>query len=188
LILSIKRKEFRKGVSMVELLVLVLIVVILSSVLFPHIQRMYVRGREAAVKSNMMTLNVAAENFAAMADGLYPSYPQDTVGDILTFAGVPTINEYRIADNCPTSASNVSVTQYALLPGNESYRNPFLTVGNCLDVELNAPTHKIVAANASGQGTVYWVPDDYYNMMTERYRIYGDGYNNILPFVISSRL
>jgi Tfp pilus assembly protein PilE len=184
---SIKREGFRKGVSMVELLLLILIVVILSSVLFPHIQRMYVRGREAAVKSNMLTLNVAAENFATMADGLYPSYPVNTVAEILQYAGIVSANEYRIADVCPASESSVSYTQYALLPGNKTYRNPFLTGGNCLDISYDPPPHRIIVFLDSGQGTVYWVPDNHYDV-TKGYRIYGDGYNNILPFVVSSRL
>lgn len=185
MIFNTERKEHRKGISMVELLIMILIIVILSSVLFPHLQRMYVRGREASVKSNMLTLNIAAENFATMADGLYPVNPTDQVWQILTYAGVITSNEYRIADCCPASADIVSFTQYALLPGNKTYRNPFMTVGNCLDMAFNAPTHKIIVPLDSGQGTVYWVPDTQAEI-AEGYRIYGDGYNNILLFVISS--
>ena len=167
---------------------MVLIIGILSSVTYPHILGMYKRSHEASVKSNMFTLQVAAENFASMAEGLYPVEPYLNVCDILIATGNPySVNYHHIADVCPATAATVSWSPETLLPGNCSYKNAFLIYGNCLAKSSIPPSHHPIAQNESGQGTVYWVPDTTsIEPATRGFRIYGDGYNNILPFVISS--
>lgn len=181
------RKCCKKGISIVELLIMILIIGILGSVTYPHILGMYARSHEASVKSNMFTLQVAAENFASMAEGLYPVIPTDEVGHVLSAVAIMRYNPHRIADACPANYSFVSTTQYALLPGDCSFKNPFLLGGNCFDVSFIPPSHQEIHFLTSGQGTVYWVPDTTStNPATRGYKIYGDGYNNILFFVLSS--
>lgn len=185
----------RRGFSLVELLVFVLIVAILGSTVYPHMLGMYARSREASVKSNMFTLRVAAENFASMAEGSYPEVTTTTVGAVLTILGIPSANQALIADADPATRATVSTSADALLPGNATYGNPFWPYANCLN-SLGAcvapgpaqPAHvNNPLAGASGQGTVYWGPvGTAGDLAMEGYVIYGDGYRDMLNFALRS--
>ena len=186
-----KNKSHETGISLVELMILIFIIAILGSVTYPHILGIYRRGREASLKSNMFTLSVAAENFASMAHGLYPVDPTYTVQDVLSDIGIPSSNQMRLADNCPATCFDVNTgSDYALLPGNRTYINPFLFNGNCLAINPNPgglPGHCNIIPYNSGQGTVYW--DPFFPMgtfATPGYIIWGDGYRYVLYFHIRS--
>lgn len=159
-------KAFRKGISLVEMMIFIAVIAILGSITYPHMLGMFARAYDASVKCNMFTLQVAAENFASMTHGMYPEQGTTTVGQVLTVMGLPSVNPMYLADCCPGTGNTVSTTADALLPGNKTYGNPIWTSANCLD-ELGAvvapgpqkPPHVCnPAANASGQGTVYWGP------------------------------
>ena len=83
----------KKGISLVELMVLVLILAILSSVVFPHIRGMFRRSHEAKVKSNMFALKIATENFSfnftsSEADSTNTVYNRSESVTILTFLAI----------------------------------------------------------------------------------------------------
>ncbi|TET78588.1 MAG: hypothetical protein E3J41_04235 [Candidatus Cloacimonadota bacterium] len=191
-------RNYKKGASLVELMILILIIAILGSVTYPHILGMYARSREASVKSNMFTLRVAAENFASMAEGRYPETGVMTVGDVLINMGFPTaVNPAALADACPGTRANVvgAPPTDALLPGNNTYGNPFWPDANCLDHLAAAvapgpatPGHLAnPAAGADGQGTVYWGPIGLGGTSAmEGYVIYGDGYKEMLTLELRS--
>ncbi|TES89815.1 MAG: hypothetical protein E3J87_11255 [Candidatus Cloacimonadota bacterium] len=189
-------KSYKSGISLVELMIMVLIIAILGAVTYSHMLKMSLRSREASVKSNMFTLRVAAENFASMAEGWYPELGTHTVEDVLQAIGViGAANPSRIADACPGTRETVVTTADALLPGSKTYGNPFWPAANCLD-HLGAavppgpaPPGHIAnpVAGADGQGTVYWGPIGLAGSCAmEGYVIYGDGYNEILDFVLRS--
>ena len=190
-----KKEHKRRGFSLVELLVFVLIVAIFGLAVYPHMLGMYARSGEASVKSNMFTLRIAAENFASMAEGRYPELTTTTVGAVLTALGIPSANPALIADVDPATRATVSTSVNALLPGNATYGNPFWPTANCLQSLAAAvapgpaqPAHVAnPPANASGQGTVYWGPiGTAGSMAMEGYVIYGDGYRDMLNFALRS--
>ncbi|MBA7677452.1 MAG: hypothetical protein E3J41_04245 [Candidatus Cloacimonadota bacterium] len=186
---SKKNRIYKKGTSLVELMIFVLIVAILGSVTYPHILGMYRRACDASVKSNMFTLQIAAENFASMTHGMYPEHGVTTVGEVLTAMGFPgAVNLSRIADNCPGTGATVVTTPDALLPGNNTYYNHLFPFANSLD-ELPAvpggpvapPHHYIPGPGESGAGTVYWGPAGAAGTTAiEGYVIYGDSYLGLI--------
>lgn len=72
----------KKGFTLVELLVVVLIVGILSAIALPNFIGAHGKSRAAAVKGNMRTAQIAAEGYATDTGGQYGATP----GDIQNYA------------------------------------------------------------------------------------------------------
>jgi hypothetical protein len=164
----------------------IVIAFIFSLVFLPHMRGMYRFAADAALKENMFQLKIAAEDFSTMALGLYPSSPTNTVSQVLSDMGISSTNQKRFADNCPATCFDVNTgTGNALLPGNNTFINPFLFNGNCLDT-CNTPIHQVIYPYSSGQGTVYWatVFSHYGTYSATSYEIFGDGYGCVLSLVI----
>jgi type II secretory pathway pseudopilin PulG len=181
-------------------MVVVVIIGILAAIAIPNFVSLRQRAKEASLKSNMHTLQLATEDFASMAEGCYPENPTNTVGDILNaigFIGAGQIGSYpaRVADQCPGTLNTVSTTINALIPGDNNYANQFWPQANSLDALVAAPfpgpaapAHvDAPAANASGEGTVYWGPMGTAGTTAmQGYAIYGDGDQNVITIVLRS--
>ena len=62
-----------QGFTLIELMIVIVIIGILAALTIPNFVSMTARSKEAGVKANAHTLQVAAEDFAAQNDAVYAS-------------------------------------------------------------------------------------------------------------------
>jgi len=75
--------RLEKGFTLVELLVVVIVIGILAAIAIPNFLSSESKAREASVKSNMHTFQLAAEDFRVRYDSTYAENAKDLAASLL---------------------------------------------------------------------------------------------------------
>jgi len=77
-----------QGFTLIELMMVVVVIGVLAAISIPNFVQIQSRAREAAVKSNMHTIQLAAEDYSVTNNGVYATDVSDIAGLLPDSAGL----------------------------------------------------------------------------------------------------
>jgi prepilin-type N-terminal cleavage/methylation domain-containing protein len=177
-----------KGFTLIELMVVVVIIGILAAIAIPNFISMQRRAKEASVKNNMHTMQLAAEDFATLSQGIYASDCAQTVTASVP-VGMGIIDPHYLAG---AMQGALPVAPDNLLP--LTYKNPVMAANNSFwsPAVANRVAWAWVALNSGGVAYNPFdvlgapVPNATAPSTATHYEIYGQGVENTLQITLSS--
>ena len=142
----------RKGFTLIELMIVVVIIGILAAIAIPNFIAMQNRAKEGSTKANMHTLQLAAEDYGVAFDGVYATTMDAThIVDRLPGAGATFKNPFSggtgSGDAWEWRGTNTQ-TACGAVPGISSYAD---SSNNTYNIKGYGKTAALTLVLTSGQ-------------------------------------
>lgn len=139
-------RRTQNGFTLIELLVVTVIIGILAAIVIPNFVSLRDRAKEASVKANMHSVQMAVENYATITGGYYPGDVDTRIGQVNPLlVGPVALKSLCDGVRVPPFPAN------ALLKAHQNFSNPFRASLNVIDNNIVAgPPPPVPPGGVSG--------------------------------------